>query len=161
MKYIYEELGTVDGLLPDFETAFVKKYGSFMWDYDDNQMKKWPTEYPKLPFHYTDAESFYEATLGYSHLSRWIAIMVLVILKQSLPSIKPLTKSAFATAEVSSEAQSISSKADKFLQDFQETGQALLEALDKEEEELENGLESMSTKSRSCLLYTSPSPRDS
>ena len=34
MKYVYEELGKVDGLLPNFETAFVKKYGAFMWDYN-------------------------------------------------------------------------------------------------------------------------------
>ena len=156
MKYIYEELGAVDGLLPDFETAFVKKYGSFMWDYNDKQMKRWPTQYPKLPFHYTDAESFYEATLGYSHLSRWIAIMVLVILKQSLPSIKPLAKSAFTTAEMSSVAHNVPSEADKFLQDFQETGHALLEALEKQEGNLENGLESMATKSRSISASKTP-----
>ena len=146
MKNIYEELGTVDGLLPDFETAFVKKYGSFMWDYHDHQMKKWPTEYPKLPFHYTDAKSFYEATLGYSHLPRWIAIMVLVILKQSLPSMKPLE------GDIVSEAHT-------FLQDFQETGHALLEALEKLEGELETDLESDTADSKSLSAgHTSKIP---
>ena len=132
MKYVYEELGKVDGLLPNFETAFIKKYGSFMWDYNDRQMKKWPTRFPKLPFSYTDAESFYEETLGYSHLSRWIAIIVLVILEQSLPT----TKKASAEAH-------------KFLQDFQKTGRALLEELEKLEAKAKKDLGSDHTKNKS------------
>lgn len=141
MKFAYEELGSTDGLLPDFETAFLKKYGSFMWDYKDNQMKKWPSKFPPLPFHYTNAQSFYEATLSYSQLKTWVKIIVLVILEQSLPTMKKVSTETHA-----------------FLKEFQKIGRKLLEEFEALEKDIKENLESTTANASSSPSQSAEIP---
>ena len=62
MKLTFDELDRPKShKLSDFESAFVKEYSSFMWDYQNGQMTKWISQFPQINIPGQTREQFNES----------------------------------------------------------------------------------------------------
>ena len=89
MKLTFDELDRPKShKLSDFESAFVKEYSSFMWDYQNGQMTKWISQFPQINIPGQTREQFNESLKETSTLFHWVRSIAFILPKLiSLPRL--------------------------------------------------------------------------